>query len=71
MVLTGPNMGGKSSYIKQVALIAIMAQIGSYVPAEAARLTPLDAVYTRSDIYTTYTLVIIGSLHQVRYIYYI
>ncbi|KAI9489627.1 muts domain V-domain-containing protein [Zychaea mexicana] len=47
MVLTGPNMGGKSSYIRQVALIAIMGQIGSYVPADSAELGILDAVYTR------------------------
>ena len=47
MLVTGPNMGGKSSYVRQVALIAIMAQIGSYVPAASARLGLLDAVYTR------------------------
>ena len=47
MLITGPNMGGKSSYVRQVALIAIMAQIGSYVPAESARLGLLDSVYTR------------------------
>lgn len=47
MVLTGPNMGGKSSYIRQVALITIMGQIGSYVPADAAQLGIVDAVYTR------------------------
>ncbi|CDH49460.1 dna mismatch repair protein msh3 [Lichtheimia corymbifera JMRC:FSU:9682] len=47
MILTGPNMGGKSSYIRQVALIAIMGQIGSYVPADSAHLGILDAVYTR------------------------
>ncbi|KAL9986355.1 hypothetical protein ACROYT_G000493 [Oculina patagonica] len=47
MIITGPNMGGKSSYIKQVALIAILAQVGSYVPAEEARVGVLDAVFTR------------------------
>ncbi|KAH0558905.1 Mismatch repair protein msh3 [Trichoglossum hirsutum] len=47
MLITGPNMGGKSSYVRQVALIAIMGQIGSYVPAESARLGMLDAVFTR------------------------
>eukprot|EP00041_Stephanoeca_diplocostata_P035826 m.1278584 g.1278584 ORF g.1278584 m.1278584 type:complete len:800 (-) comp24765_c0_seq2:484-2883(-) len=46
-VITGPNMGGKSCYIRQVALISIMAQVGCYVPADSATLTPLDAVYTR------------------------
>jgi DNA mismatch repair protein MSH3 len=47
LFITGPNMGGKSSYVRAVALIAIMAQIGSYVPADAARLGLLDAVFTR------------------------
>ncbi|KAG2191032.1 hypothetical protein INT46_006368 [Mucor plumbeus] len=47
MILTGPNMGGKSSYIRQIALISIMGQIGSYVPAKSAKLSILDAVYTR------------------------
>jgi DNA mismatch repair protein MSH3 len=47
LLITGPNMGGKSSYVRQVALICIMAQIGSYVPAAAARLGMLDAVFTR------------------------
>ena len=47
LLVTGPNMGGKSSYVRQVALIAIMGQIGSYVPAESAKLGMLDAVYTR------------------------
>ena len=47
LLITGPNMGGKSSYVRSVALICIMAQIGSYVPADTARLGLLDAVFTR------------------------
>lgn len=47
VLITGPNMGGKSSYVRHVALICIMAQIGSYVPADSAKLGMLDAVYTR------------------------
>ncbi|KAJ4433160.1 hypothetical protein ANN_15417, partial [Periplaneta americana] len=47
MILSGPNMGGKSCYIRQVALIAIMAHIGSYVPAECATISILDSVFTR------------------------
>ncbi len=47
LLVTGPNMGGKSSYVRQVALIAIMGQIGSYVPAQSAKLGMLDAVFTR------------------------
>ncbi|OMO97864.1 hypothetical protein COLO4_14300 [Corchorus olitorius] len=46
-IVTGPNMGGKSCYIRQVALIALMAQVGSFVPAAAAKLHVLDAIYTR------------------------
>lgn len=47
LLITGPNMGGKSSYVRSVALIAIMAQIGSFVPATSATLGILDAVFTR------------------------
>jgi len=47
LLITGPNMGGKSSYVRSVALISIMAQIGSYVPATSAKLSLLDAVFTR------------------------
>nr|XP_009686792.1 PREDICTED: DNA mismatch repair protein Msh3 isoform X4 [Struthio camelus australis] len=47
MIITGPNMGGKSSYIKQVALITVMAQIGSYVPAEESRIGVVDGIFTR------------------------
>lgn len=50
-IVTGPNMGGKSSYVRQTALICIMAQIGVYVPAERADLCILDAVYTRMGAY--------------------
>jgi DNA mismatch repair protein MutS len=47
VVLTGPNMGGKSTYLRQAALIVIMAQMGSFVPARAARLGIVDRVFTR------------------------
>ena len=47
VVLTGPNMSGKSTYMKQVALISIMAQIGSYVPAKEAKLSVVDKYLTR------------------------
>ncbi|KAK5675879.1 Mismatch repair protein msh3 [Elasticomyces elasticus] len=47
LLVTGPNMGGKSSYVRAVALCVIMAQIGSYVPADRARLGLVDAVFTR------------------------
>lgn len=46
-IITGPNMGGKSSTVRMVALLAVMAQIGSYVPAKSIRLNMLDSVLTR------------------------
>ena len=51
LLITGPNMGGKSSYVRQVALICILAQIGSYVPASSAHLGLLDGIYTRMGAY--------------------
>ncbi|XP_060820764.1 probable DNA mismatch repair protein Msh6 [Bombus pascuorum] len=47
MILTGPNMGGKSTLMRQVALLTIMTQIGSYVPASSCRLTLVDRIFTR------------------------
>ena len=46
-LITGPNMGGKSTYMRQVALIVLLASMGSYVPARACRLGPIDAIHTR------------------------
>jgi DNA mismatch repair protein MutS len=46
-IITGPNMGGKSTYMRQVALIVLLAAIGSYVPASECRLGPIDAIHTR------------------------
>ncbi|XP_068865447.1 DNA mismatch repair protein Msh6 [Aphelocoma coerulescens] len=47
VLVTGPNMGGKSTLMRQAGLLAVMAQLGCYVPAEACRLTPIDRVFTR------------------------
>ncbi|MDY0137538.1 MAG: DNA mismatch repair protein MutS [Thiomicrospira sp.] len=46
-IITGPNMGGKSTFMRQTALIAIMAHIGSYVPAQSAQIGPIDRIFTR------------------------
>ncbi|NMG49036.1 DNA mismatch repair protein MutS [Azoarcus communis] len=47
LMITGPNMGGKSTFMRQVALICLLAHIGSFVPAQSATLGPLDAIFTR------------------------
>jgi DNA mismatch repair protein MutS len=47
LIITGPNMGGKSTYMRQIALIVLMACAGSYVPAAAARIGPVDRVFSR------------------------
>ena len=47
LVITGPNMGGKSTYMRQTALIAILAHIGSFVPATRVRIGPVDRIFTR------------------------
>ncbi len=47
LIVTGPNMGGKSTYMRQTAVIALLACCGSFVPASEATIGPLDAIYTR------------------------
>jgi DNA mismatch repair protein MutS len=47
LLITGPNMGGKSTYMRQTALIVLLAHIGSHVPASAARIGPIDRIFTR------------------------
>lgn len=73
-LLTGPNMGGKSTYMRQVALIVILAQMGSFVPAKKAHLPLLDAIYTRmgasDDIlegHSTFMLEMIEANHALKH----
>lgn len=47
LVITGPNMAGKSTYMRQVALLVLLAQVGSFIPAREARISPVDRIFTR------------------------
>lgn len=52
LVITGPNMGGKSTYMRQTALITIMARIGCFVPANEAHIGNIDRIFTRIELQT-------------------
>lgn len=74
LLITGPNMGGKSTYMRQVALIVIMAQVGSYIPAKKATLPVFDKIFTRigasDDLVSgqsTFMVEMLEANHAIRY----
>ena len=73
-LITGPNMGGKSTYMRQVALIALLACMGSFVPATACRIGPIDAIHTRigaaddlANAQSTFMLEMVEAAHILRH----
>lgn len=71
LILTGPNMGGKSTFVRQIALLQIMAQVGSFVPADSAQIPLVDKVFARigaSDDISTGKSTFIVELSEVAYI---